>query len=339
MKNEGYFTGLTGKFHIPSAEKFPFDYWGKAVDADEFFEKAKQSGKPFFLDFNFHTPHRPYEKSPNDRSDINLKELEIPPFLPDNQLMQKDWSDYLGAVEATDKSVEIVIDQLKKYNLDKNTLIVFISDHGPSTNRGKYYEYDFSTHVPVVFCGPEILKNVKTNAIGSLIDVMPTILDILNIPIPKSVNGKSLKNVIEKQADSPHQYVYSDVAFPRNEETNYQARTIFDGRFWYVRRNGKSRMKGKPEDNYAKEPWKNFSYQATLDGKDEFPLQYKLMLSSEGTPPLEELYDMFSDPRNMHNIINNPDYNKVLEKMRAAMDEWIIKTHDNEMLSTNKREH
>ncbi len=338
LKRQGYFTGLTGKFHVPSAENFPFDYWGKSIATEEFFEQAKQSGKPFFLDANFHTPHRPYEKSPNNRSTINLNELEVPPFLPNNELMQKDWSDYLGAVEATDKSVGDVIEQLKKHDLDKNTLIIFISDHGPSTNRGKYYEYDFSTHVPVIFCGPQILKNIKTNSLSSLIDIMPTILDVLNIPIPQSVNGKSLKNVIQKQADTPNQYVYSEVAFPRNEETNYQARTLFDGRFWYVRRNGKSRMKGKPEDNYATVPWENYSYQATLEGKDEYPLQYKLMLSSEGTPPDEELYDMFSDPWNMHNMINNKDYMKPLEKIRKAMDSWITKTHDTQMRATIKNQ-
>ncbi len=249
LKGNGYFTGLTGKFHIPSAEKFPFEYWGEEVNASKFIEKAIQSGKPFFLDYNFHTPHRPYKKSPNDRSKINLNSLEIPPFLPNNSLMQQDWSNYLGAVEATDLAINNVMKLLKEKNLDKNTLIIFLSDHGPSVTRGKYYEYDFSTHVPVIFCGPSILKNLKTNELSSLMDIMPTVLDILNLPIPNSVNGKSLKNVIQKNEQGPNQYVYSEVAFPRVEESKYQARTIYDGRFWYIRRNGKSRMKGKPEDN------------------------------------------------------------------------------------------
>jgi N-sulfoglucosamine sulfohydrolase len=331
LKDAGYFTGLTGKFHVPSSEKFPFDYWGKDVNANEFFTKAKSSGKPFFLDYNFHSPHRPYQKSPHDRSKINLNELEIPPFLPDNLMMQKDWSDYLGAVESSDREVSDVIAALKKHGLDKNTLIIFTSDHGPSTNRGKYYEYDFSTHVPLIFSGPGILKGVRTNSLSSLVDVMPTILDILKIPIPKSVNGKSLKNLVQNNENIVDDYVYSDVAFPRNGETNYQARTIFDGRFWYVRRNGKPRLKGKPEDNYDQKVWKNFSYTAVLEGKEEFPLQYQLMLSSEGTLPVEELYDMHSDPWNMHDIIKLPEYKFALSKMREAMDKYLVKTNDQEM--------
>ena len=281
-----------------------------------------------------HSPHRPYEKSPYDRSNINLNELEIPPFLPNNTTMQKDWSDYLGAVEAADKEVSMVIASLKQKGLDKNTLIVYISDHGPSTNRGKYYEYDFSTHVPVIFCGPSILKGLRTNSLSSLVDLMPTILDVLDITIPKSVHGKSLKKLIQNNVATPDDYIFSDVAFPRNGESNYQARTIFDGRFWYIRRNGKPRMQGKPEDNYEQKVWKNFSYTSVLEGKDEFPFQYQLMLSSEGTPPTEELYDMHSDPWNMNNIIKNPTYNFALVKIRKALDNHIIKTNDTEMMGT-----
>jgi N-sulfoglucosamine sulfohydrolase len=334
LKEAGYFTGLTGKFHGGSPEKFPFDYWGEDVNASDFLEKAKASGKPFFLDYNFHSPHRPYAKSPRDRSTVNLNELEIPPFLPNNLMMQKDWSDYLGAVESSDKEVESVIALLKSKDLDKNTLIVFISDHGPSINRGKYYEYDFSTHVPVVFCGPGILKGVRTNSLTSLVDLMPTLLDILDVPIPASVNGKSFKNLVQKNVSVPDEYVYTDVAFPRNGETNYQARTIFDGRFWYVRRNGKARMAGKPEDNYEQKVWENFSYSAIIAGKTEYPFQYSLMRSSEDKPPNEELYDMHSDPWNMHDLFKNPDYKFALEKMRKIMDLQIYKTNDGQMRNT-----
>ncbi|HET8828908.1 MAG TPA: sulfatase [Pelobium sp.] len=336
LKEQGYYTGLTGKFHIPSAEKFPFDYWGKKVDASAFFESVAKSGKPFFLSYNFHSPHRPYQKSPYDREKVDLNSLAIPPFLPNNKLMQQDWSNYLGAIEATDNGVNDLLSVLKEKGLDQNTLIVFLSDHGPSVTRGKYYEYDFSTRVPVVFCGPGILKDLKTNALASLVDIMPTVLDILNFPIPNSVQGKSLKNLLKKNETTPNQYVYSEVAFPRNGETNYQARTIFDGRFWYIRRNGKSRMVGMPEDNYEEKLWGNLSYKATLEGKIDFPLQYNLMKSSEGTPPLEELYDTYSDPWNMHNISNDAAYANALLTMQKAMDDWILKTDDREMVFTIK---
>jgi len=336
LKKQGYFTGLTGKFHISSREKFPFDYWGKDVNAEQFFKEAKKSKKPFFLDYNLHSPHRPYEKSPRERSKINLDNLDVPPYLPNNALMQKDWSDYLGAVEATDRSVKELLSHLKREGLDKNTLIVFLSDHGPSIHRGKYYAYNFGSHVPLILSGPNITKGRKSKSLTSLADLMPTVLDLLNIPVPASVNGKSFKKVLENQDTPINKYIFTEVSFPRKGETNYQARGMTDGRFWYIRRNGKPRMAGKPEDNYEVKNWGNYSYKATLDGKGEFPLQYRLLQASENLPPREELFDLYSDPWSMHDIITNEEYKNVLSRMSMEMDAWITRTNDKEMLMTVK---
>lgn len=335
LKNGGYFTGLTGKFHVSSPQKFPMDYWGREVDAKVFFKQAKASNKPFFLDYNFHTPHRPYVKSPNDRGAINLASLAVPSFLPNNALMQQDWSDYLGAVEATDKSVAEVVALLKKEKLYDNTLIIFTGDHGPSTHRGKYDPYEFGSHVPLIFAGPMVLKNVQANTIISLMDLMPTLLDYTNLPIPETVNGKSHKNVLLNGDTTINQYIFTEVSFPRSGENNYQARAMSNGKYWYIRRNGKARLKGKPEDNYEASKWRNFSYQATLDGKEEFPKQYKLLQDSENATG-EELFDLQNDPWCMNDLLKNNSYKKILDSLRKDMDEWIQRTNDVEMMATIK---
>lgn len=336
LGSAGYFTGLTGKFHVPSPEKFPFNYWGKAVDAEQFFTKAKKANKPFFLNYNFHSPHRPYAKSAKSRSGPDLNELDIPAFLPVNKTMQQDWSDYLGAVEATDASVNELFHQLKKEGLADNTIVIFISDHGPSIHRGKYYPYPFGSAVPVIFSGPGIQKSARTKQLVSLLDIMPTVSDLLNIAAPVSVQGASLLPLLKGSHKPVNSYVCSEVSFPRNGETNYQARAMSDGRFWYVRSNGKARMDGKPEDNYEQAIWKNFSYTATIEGQTAFPQQYKLMMSSEGTPPEEELYDLHSDPWTIYNILPEAVYKNVLSNLRKQMNDWIVATNDAQMIKTIK---
>ena len=335
LKKAGYYTGLTGKFHISPQYKFPFDYWGKAVNAQEFFTKAKQSGKPFFLDYNLHTPHRPYAKSPYKNKTINLNALEIPRFLPDNLTMQQDWQKYLGAVEATDASVNEVLTLLRREKLDKNTLIIYISDHGPSMHRGKYSVYPFGSHVPFIFSGPGVKKDQKSNALVSLLDLMPSILDFANVAKPTTAEGKSLKGIITGGDTQPvNNYIFTEVAFPRKGETNFQARGMCDGRFWYIRRNDEPRMKGKPEDNYEEKIWKNMSYKATLEGEKVFPLQYQLLQTFENHLPKEELFDLYSDPWTMHDLFKKAKYTDVLSRMRKRMDDWIIKTNDKQMMST-----
>jgi len=338
LKKAGYYTGLTGKFHTSPQYKFPFDYWGKEVNAKEFFGKAKKSDKPFFLDYNLHTPHRPYAPSPYKHNKTDSNTLEIPRFLPNNKTMQEDWEKYLRAVEATDASVRDVLTLLKKEKLDQNTLVVYISDHGPSTHRGKYSAYPFGSHVPVIFSGPGVVKNVKSDALVSLMDIMPTILDFVNVEKPSTTQGKSLKNIIMgKDKKEVNNYIFTEVAFPRKGETNFQARGMSNGRFWYIRRNDKPRMNGKPEDNYDENPWENLSYKATLEGKENFPLQYQLLKNFENNPPKEELFDLYSDPWSMHDIAKQPEYAKTLIRLREKMDSWIKKTDDKEMMSSLDR--
>ncbi|GAA4281298.1 hypothetical protein GCM10022260_17190 [Gaetbulibacter aestuarii] len=337
LQSAGYYTGLTGKFHMSPQYKFPFDYWGKEVDAKEFLNKAMASGKPFFLDFNMHTPHRPYAKSPYSQKKMDLNTLDIPRFLPNNKIMQEDWKNYLGAVEATDYTLGKLLRSLREKGLDKNTLIIYISDHGPSTHRGKYSAYPFGSQVPVIFSGPDIVKNMKSNSLVSLIDLMPTILDYLKIKKPKTAQGRSLINIVTgKDFSSVNNYIYTEVSFPRKGETNFQARGMSDGRFWYIRRNKKPRMRGKPEDNYDEKVWRNLSYKATLKGKKNFPLQYDLLETFENNPPLEELFDLYSDPWTLHDISKNPEFTSVILRMRNEMNSWIKKTNDKEMMSTAK---
>ena len=94
-------------------------------------------------------------------------------------------------------------------------------------------------------------------------------------------------------------------------------------------------MPRKPEDNFDEKVWRNFSYQATLNGKDEFPEQYRLLQILEN-PPNEELFDLNNDPWSKKDLAKNAHYKKILQQMRKQMDQWILNTNDHEMMMTIK---
>lgn len=336
LSKAGYYTGITGKFHMSPHYKFPFDYWGKSVDAEVFFRKAKRSGKPFFLDYNLHTPHRPFVRSPYKRIKRDLNKLSIPRYLPDNKLMHYDWESYLEAIEATDAGIDHVLALLEKNGMRKNTIVVFISDHGPSFHRSKYSVYPFGSHIPMIFAGPTIKKNVQSDALVSLIDLMPTILDFADVENPSTVEGVSLKGLLTGKNSKPvHDYVFTEVSMPlRGGWTGFEARAMTDGRFWYIRRNDMPRVDRVPADNYEISKWKNYSYKATLGGKDDYPLQYHLLEVLENGLSKEQLFDLYSDPWSMHDISKNYRYSIVLNRMRKKMDEWIMQTNDEKMKKT-----
>lgn len=336
LKNAGYYTGISRKFHISPHEKFPFDFWAKGLtekNADSFFVQTKN--KPFLFYYNALHPHRPFLKEvDNPRVEAKLKEgkLQVPPFLPNTPMMQRDWAEYLVAIENADKELGDILAILKKRNLEDNTLIVFVGDNGAPFHRGKYTPYNLGINCPLVMAGAGIQKNVVSKMPVSFADIMPTILDMLQLKIPGSVNGKSLKPFITGQSETPiHEFVVSETAFPRPNQPNYQARSVVNERFLYIRSNGKARVKLSPEDMYAEKYWKNYSYKATMEAKDEYPIQYQLLQTLENTPPVEELFDLHSDPWCMHDISKNTDYKAALDKMKQYLDSWIVATKDTEM--------
>ncbi len=336
LKNAGYYTGISGKFHIAPHKKFAFDFWAKDLNeknADTFFLQSKN--KPFLFYYNSHHPHRPFvTEKVAKRVEAKLKEgkLQVPPFLPNTPMMQRDWAEYLVAIEDADKDLGDILALLKKRKLDKNTLIVFVGDNGSPFHRGKYTPYNLGINCPLIIAGAGVRKDVISKMPVSFADIMPTLLEMAGLKIPVSVNGKSLKPFITGQSETAiNEFVVSETAFPRHNEPNYQARSVSNDRFLYIRSNGKARVKLSPADMYAEKEWKNHSYQATMEAKNEYPLQYQLLQTLENTPPMEELFDLHTDPWCMHDISKNEDYKAALDKMKQYLDTWIVATKDTEM--------
>ena len=95
-----------------------------------------------------------------------------------------------------DAQIGRVLNALKKSGLDKNTIVVFSSDHGYHLGEHGHWQkqtlFDRSTRVPLIFSGPGIKKGERSNSPVELIDIYPTIMDLTKIKTPKHVVGKSL---------------------------------------------------------------------------------------------------------------------------------------------------
>jgi arylsulfatase A-like enzyme/Tfp pilus assembly protein PilF len=167
---------------IQSKEKFkdsPSERNAESVNKIVFDWFGKRDRRPFFLWIHYYDPHTPYD--------------------PHKHLFHNRYEKfpYNGEVAYVDIQIGKLVDFLSRENLLKNTLIVFTSDHGESF--GEHYEYshgffiyDSTLRVPLFFYFPEkIDKKIVENQV-SLVDVMPTILDICYIKCPTFLHGKSL---------------------------------------------------------------------------------------------------------------------------------------------------
>ena len=207
------------KFSIPQDCHYTRWIGDKTV---EFLERVPESGRPFFLWCSFPDPHHPYavpepwsemydpEKitcRPRRRDD----ELDsLPPFyksayLRDDTLLsglmgkaavtdlelRKMVAVTYGMISFMDEQIGRIMAALRESGLEKNTAIVFLSDHGDMMGdhwmvRKGPFHFDGLLRIPFVWCWPDrIPAGRRTEGLASHIDFAPTILDLCGVPVPE----------------------------------------------------------------------------------------------------------------------------------------------------------
>lgn len=356
LNNAGFVTGITQKFHLSPPWKFPFAHRypvGNHPDSHGFAIKAflkASADKPFFLMANIGNTHRPFSKHivkiAAKRVDPN--EIEIPANLPDTLMLRKDMAEYLDTVQCADACIGAILDALKASGRFDNTLIVFTSDQGYCFHRAKATAYDLGVHVPLIVAGPGLSRGLSSNKLVSHVDLVPTILDLLNLSIPDTVQGESLKILLEGRTTPQWRTVIFSEHNSHGPNPNeyYPIRGAFDGRFHYLRNllperrrtgdqdsllesgfNTKDIGFAGPADAFPGGPWENRSYEATVLAKDIFPIQYDLLLKTFRRPG-EELYDHHHDPFEIQNLADDRRYRIHLELLRIALNDWMQETND-----------
>jgi N-sulfoglucosamine sulfohydrolase len=356
LNRAGFVTGITQKFHLSPPWKYPFSHRLTASNrpdshksAIEAFLRASER-KPFFLMANIGNTHRPFSKHivDIDAPRVDPNRIDVPANLPDAPLLRKDLAEYLDTVQCADACVGAILEALEASSRMDRTLIVFTSDQGYCYHRAKATAYDLGVQVPLIITGPGLSRGRSADHLVSHVDLVPTILDLLDLPVPDTVQGVSLRPLLEGREVSEWRTVvfFEHNSHGPNPAEYYPIRSAFDGRLHYLRNLYPERCwTGNPDllvvdgfdtdavgfagpaDAFPGGPWDNHSYEATVLAKDEFPVQYGL-LASTFRRPAEELYDHHHDPYEMQNLAENPCYGVHLERLRATLDDWMLETDD-----------
>jgi len=116
---------------------------------------------------------------------------------PDNQ--KRMWSGYYASVQFMDEQVGRVLAELERLGLDKNTAVVFTSDHGYHLGEHTFWQksnlHEDVTRVPLIISVPGI-KGGRTNSVVELVDIYPTLSELAGLKTPKGTQGVSLVPVI-----------------------------------------------------------------------------------------------------------------------------------------------
>jgi arylsulfatase A-like enzyme/Flp pilus assembly protein TadD len=181
----------------------------------------QRKSRPFFCWIHLYDPHGPY--------------------IPRTEIFGDAFADrpYDGGIAYADRQVGRLQEFLEKRKLTRRTLLIVVGDHGEGLLEHNepdhgYQLYDATLRVPLIFAGPSwIQSGARVPTPVSLIDVMPTILDCLSIPVPGPVAGSSFKAALAG-GQIPAKACYSETELGFLESRCSPLRSVATERWKYI---------------------------------------------------------------------------------------------------------
>jgi arylsulfatase A-like enzyme len=297
-------------------EDYNFVARGELYSGTDWSQRQGTSARPFFAQVQLHggKARNAQVAHPTDPARVVL-----PPYYPDDPLIRRDWATYLDSWVKADEDAGKVLDRLEHDGLAASTVVFFFTDHGISHVRGKQFLYDEGIRVPLLVRFPDRRSaGTVRNDLVSLLDVAATSLDLAGIPIPATVQGRSLF----APGFEPRERVYS--ARDRCDETVDLIRSVRTERYKYIR-NFMPYVSHAQPNRYkdGKEIMKRM--RALNDEGKLTELQARIFAP---TRPAEELYDLKADAYETVNLAGDPKHQKVLAELRADLARWMIASRD-----------
>ncbi|NIR51230.1 sulfatase-like hydrolase/transferase [candidate division KSB1 bacterium] len=313
LKNSGYKTGaFVANFYYAPNRGFDLKKGGEVGELDktvtrdalEWLDGIDPKEDRFFMWIHYKNPHDPYTPPKRytnmfDSTYTGLFDGSRPVLdsiyvnkvdLPDRDLAYIN-ALYDAEIRSTDTYIDRVLKRLEKMDVMDSTLIVFSSDHGEELYEHNYYffhgcsMYDGVLRIPLIFKFPDVIAAGKVipNQIES-IDITPTILQLLKLPLRQEFEGRSVL---------PMLFETDGVWYPAFGE---RINTIFSIR--------------TPQWKYIYNP-DNYHTYCSRSEKDK----------GEGyLIEAEELYDVKKDPKEQKNVVaQHPD---IAKELRAQIIQW-----------------
>ena len=175
---------------------------------------AAPKDKPWFLQVNFTGPHDPEDIT--TRMEMTVRGRTMPPVNgkdpyddATNQLIRQN---YTAMCENIDRQVGIYLDWLEHTGQRRNTIVIFSSDHGEMLGDhgrwGKIVPFHASASTPLIISGPGVRRNAASDALTASIDIAGTCLDYAGVPIPASMEARSLRPLLEGKKKVHRDVVY-----------------------------------------------------------------------------------------------------------------------------------
>ncbi|WP_372932643.1 sulfatase-like hydrolase/transferase [Mariniphaga sediminis] len=309
LRAKGYFCTNNQKTDYQFAT--PRSSWDQ--NGPEAHWRNRTDDKPFFSVFNINVTHESMLwKNAELPLTVEPDKVTVPAYLPDNEVTRKTIARHYSNIELMDKKIGEIIAQLKKDGLYDNTIIFFYSDHGGPLPREKREIYDTGLRVPFLVKDVNGMTTGHTDRLISFVDLAPTMLSLAGIKPPAHLQGKAFMGAFTRE---PRNHVFG--SSDRFDSFTDRIRSVRDKRYLYIVNYLPHLSKYKPVKYRMQIPMMPSFVSLQQIGKLN-PQQMKWF----GTKTKEELYDCNNDPENLVNLVDDPQYRQVLNKLRSTYHEF-----------------
>jgi arylsulfatase A-like enzyme len=289
--------------------------------------RNRGSGQPFFSIFNFTITHESQIRTRPHKFIHDPAKVRVPAYHPDTPEVRLDWAQYYDNITTMDGQAGELLRQLEGDGLAGSTIVFFYGDHGSGMPRSKRWPYNSGLQVPLLAYFPDKWRHLAPKAyraggasdrLVGFIDLAPTLLSLAGERPPDWMQGHAFAGRFEAP---PQRYLYGFRG--RMDERYDLCRSVTDGRYVYLRQYMPHKIYGQHIAYMFETPttsvWKRLYDEGKLnDAQKKF---------WEEKPP-EELYDLRTDPDEVKNLASDPAHRGVIETLRKAERDWVLRTRD-----------
>ena len=324
LREAGYYCTNNSKTDYNLRE--PGRAWDESSGKAHWNKRA--AGQPFFAIFNSTKSHESQIRSRPHTAITKPADIRVPAYHPDTPETRQDWAQYYDKVSAVDADAGERLKELNEAGLADETIVFYYADHGSGMPRGKRWPSNSGLQVPFVVYFPAKWKHLApkeyeaggvSDRLISFVDLAPTVLSIAGIEPPKHLQGVAFAGPYQ---GAPRPLIFGQRG--RMDERMDLVRSATDGRFVYLRNFHPHVSQAQRVDYQFGTPTTRVWFELFTQGKtnDAQSIFWRVPKAPE------ELYDLQSDPDEVHNLAASPEHRGTLEKFRTAVREQILAVRD-----------
>jgi uncharacterized sulfatase len=290
--------------------------------------RNRAAGQPFFAVFNSTASHESQIRRRPHQAVLDPAKVRVPAYHPDTPETRQDWAQYYDQISVVDAEAGRRLKDLEEAGLAEETIVFYYADHGSGMPRNKRWPGNSGLQVPLVVYFPKAWEHLapkeyqaggKSDRLVSFVDLAPTVLSLAGVQPPAWMQGHAFAGEYQTP---PQRLIYGFRG--RMDERYDLVRSATDGRYVYLR-NYMPHLSTAQRVAYQFETpttqvWRRLFDEGRLnDAQSQFWLAPK---------PPEELYDLLTDPDEVHNLASSLEHRPILEKLRAAQQELAARIRD-----------